>query len=311
MISDEGYITDSPRASPNGFLKVTDHMTHDFESYFAEENAKFKAKYKISKLLNNSANGVIYEGYRRMGDNSDKIGDRPGDKIVAKQVPKSKIGRMENLNGRNIPLEFYLQIIASSKSSGVVKALDIYERRTSWVLVMEKPTRSRDLFEILNEMGRMSESCVRVISKQIIETCCELAKAGVFHRDIKDENILVNASTLETKIIDFGCGEIDQSNARFTNFCGTPEFAPPEALLELGYSADSATVWTIGTLLYTMLVGDIPFESRDDILAGKFRHDISSLSTQSQKIIKSCLALNSSKRPKLGKIVDFDFFDES
>ena len=100
MISDEGYITDSPRASPNGFLKVTDHMTHDYESYFAEENANFKAKYKISKLLNNSANGVIYEGYRRMGDNSDKIGDRPGDKVVAKQVPKSKIGRMENLNGR-------------------------------------------------------------------------------------------------------------------------------------------------------------------------------------------------------------------
>ena len=311
MISDEGYITDSPRASPNGFLKVADHVTHDNESYFADENAKFKSKYKISKLLNNSANGVIYEGYRRLGDNSDRIGDRAGDKIVAKQVPKSKIGRYEAMNGRNIPLEFYLQIIASSKSSGVVKALDIYERRTSWVLVMEKPTRSRDLFEILNERGRMSESCVRMISKQIIKTCCELAATGVFHRDIKDENILVNTSTLETKIIDFGCGEIDQSQARFMKFCGTPEFAPPEALLELGYSADSATVWTIGTLLYTMLVGDIPFESRDDILTGRFRHDISSLSLQSQKIIKCCLSLNASKRPKLEKILDFDFFDEN
>ena len=311
MISDEGYITDSPRASPNGFLKVADHVTHDNESYFADENAKFKSKYKISKLLNNSANGVIYEGYRRLGDNSDRIGDRAGDKIVAKQVPKSKIGRYEAMNGRNIPLEFYLQIIASSKSSGVVKALDIYERRTSWVLVMEKPTRSRDLFEILNERGRMSESCVRMISKQIIKTCCELATTGVFHRDIKDENILVNASTLETKIIDFGCGEIDQSQARFMKFCGTPEFAPPEALLELGYSADSATVWTIGTLLYTMLVGDIPFESRDDILTGRFRHDISCLSIQSQKIIKCCLSLNASKRPKLEKILDFDFFDEN
>ena len=47
------------------------------------------------------------------------------------------------------------------------------------------------------------------------------------HRDVKDENILLNSKTMQVKLIDFGCGT-RLRDANYTEFAGTPEFYPPE-----------------------------------------------------------------------------------
>ena len=109
--------------------------------------------------------------------------------------------------------------------------------------------------------------------------------AGIFHRDIKDENILLNTNTLEPKLIDFGCAvQVDNLNQRFYSFSGTPEFAAPEVRSlcqsewhkndiygeeESHYKSGPATVWTLGILLYVLVFGDTPFDSIENARAGK------------------------------------------
>ena len=183
--------------------------------------------------------------------------------VVVKQIPKSRITQLIE----SVPPEIYYHRRASD-ISGVCALLDWYERRTSWVLVLERDQRSVDLFELSSQYGALGEDAARVILRQVLQTSLQLAKNGVFHRDLKDENIMVNTRTLETKLIDFGCATT-QHNADYTELIGTPEFFPPEYYTIKCYGAQASTTWTIGILMYVLLVGDIPFDNQHQIVSGK------------------------------------------
>ena len=59
---------------------------------------------------------------------------------------------------------------------------------------------------------------------------------GVVHRDIKDENIILDRETGDIKLIDFGCGTLLKESA-YRDFSGTPEFYPPEWFTSKYYHA--------------------------------------------------------------------------
>ena len=139
---------------------------------------------------------------------------------------------------------------------------------------MEKPSDSKDFFEVSKEFGAICESPGRLIFRQVVETCSALHHRGIFHRDIKDENILVNLKTLQTKVIDFGCATEFDADREYETFSGTPEFCAPEIFTVGKYKAEAASVWTLGTLLYVILLGDIPFQHKDDIIEGKLRDTV-------------------------------------
>lgn len=102
----------------------------------------------------------------------------------------------------------------------------------------------------------------------MVVICKELCDGGIFHRDIKDENILVNTQTLEVKVIDFGCATEFETEKTYSTASGTPEFFPPETFTKNQYRAGPATVWALGTLLYVIVMGDIPFEEPKNIISG-------------------------------------------
>lgn len=109
------------------------------------------------------------------------------------------------MNGHRVPLE--LKLLSQVQSiSGIIRLLDFYERHDSFIYVMEKPGTCKDLFDFITEKGVLEEQLARNFFRQVVETVLACHRKGVIHRDIKDENLLVDLKTLQLKLIDFGSG---------------------------------------------------------------------------------------------------------
>ena len=63
--------------------------------------------------------------------------------------------------------------------------MHVFERSTSYILTMERPDNSIDLFEFSQKYGSMPEAPAKIVFGKIVQTCKDLAAINIFHRDIK------------------------------------------------------------------------------------------------------------------------------
>lgn len=116
-----------------------------------------------------------------------------------------------------------------------------------------------ELFDLINSKGLFKEDEARDLVKQMIDTLVYLHGKGIAHRDLKFENILLKDKNYDKiKISDFGLSRIIKEGSFMQTICGTPEYIAPEVLKSKSTSGYGKAVdlWSLGVILYTMLVFD-------------------------------------------------------
>jgi len=155
-----------------------------------------------------------------------------------------------------------------------------------------------ELFNILRTRVRFDEPTARFYTACVVLGFEHMHKQDIIFRDLKPENLLLDGQGF-LKITDFGFAKVCKDRAH--TLCGTPDYLAPEMILGRGHSK-GVDWWTLGILLYEMLVSYPPFYNEDDQMATYLnivKADISypkDLSNPAVDLIASLLERNPSRR---------------
>ncbi|KAG2233171.1 hypothetical protein INT48_005009 [Thamnidium elegans] len=135
----------------------------------------------------------------------------------------------------------------------------LYEMITteSAIHIISEYCPNGDLLDALTDAGRCSEIRVHKWFRQLTDAIKYCHTRGIVHRDLKLENILLDAED-NVKICDFGFARFTQKNQYLETFC--------EVILRKKYTGPETDIWSLGVILFTLLAGEYPFDDDSEIM---------------------------------------------
>ena len=223
------------------------------ENLIIQEKGNPSKKYKPTKLLGTGSFGSVYEAKNTIFQNI----------VAMKVINKDPNNELDEQEIRN-----EIDILKKLSHPNIVKIYEFYVSNSHYYIVTEF-CRDGELFSYIK--NKYSERQLAVLFYQVFSGLWYLHDNKILHRDIKLENIMISQKEKDNetgeelfwvKIIDFGTAKIFEKNKKEKDVVGSSYYIAPE-VLQQNYN-EKCDTWSVGVILYMMLVGRAPFDGKDD-----------------------------------------------
>ena len=226
-------------------------------------------------------------------------------KVLGKEFAMKIIEKNPNCNLKEIQNE--IEILKKLDHPNILKILDFHMSSNKFFIITDY-CKEGELFHEIKKKERFSELETAFVIHQILKAIRYCHKMRVIHRDIKPENIMIinreMNGLLHIKLIDFGTAKIfSGGNNKQKGIVGTSYYIAPE-VIKNNYD-ESCDLWSIGVIMYLMLIGSPPFFGDDEesillnVTVGKYdttSENFQNLSSNAKDLIKQLLKYNPSER---------------
>ena len=228
----------------------------------ARGNETFNDVYELKEKLHKSSSAQIWACTHKESK----------ENYAVKIIPHTP-GR-KSATGKSVSdaIHHELAVLKSAKHSHIIEIIDFFEDDDSFYLVMERMDGG-DVFDRIIDMNKYTEKDARDLAKFLLEAVHLLHTKNIAHRDLKPQNILLKSKkdNADIKLADFGFACRVHTPQSLTTRCGTPTYVAPEILKNIPYD-QSADMWSVGVILYVLLVGYPPLASESqNVLFQKIR----------------------------------------
>jgi serine/threonine protein kinase len=212
------------------------------------------SKYRIEELINEGGMGAVYRGTHTLMD-----------KTVAVKVLHPALAADDKIVAR-----FSREARAASRISHphALNVTDFGESENGIVFLVMEYLRGQTLKEVIRTEGPMSLTRAVGIIRQVSGALDAAHAQGVVHRDLKSDNIMLEdvGDGDWAKVLDFGIAKIqedvgstDPALTAANMIIGTPQYMSPEQCSQASEIDARSDIYSLGVILYEMLVGHVPF----------------------------------------------------
>ncbi|KAH7098852.1 Pkinase-domain-containing protein [Auriculariales sp. MPI-PUGE-AT-0066] len=261
-----------------------------------------------NRLYSFTRMGFLGEGgFARVYEALDHRGGRHAIKVVTKASLKTKKAKTK--------LYAEIRIHRALDHPNIVNFRDCFEDNENVYMTLEL-CESGSLMDLLRRRRRFTEPEARYFMVQLIGACHYMHNNQVIHRDLKLGNLFLDRE-MNIKVGDFGLAAlIENPGERKKTICGTPNYIAPEVLFDSanGHSFEVDT-WSTGVILYTLLIGKPPFQTKDvKTIYQRIKdndYDFPSdkpVDVNAKALVSAILTPDPRQRPQLEDIVDHRWF---
>ncbi|XP_035610074.1 cGMP-dependent protein kinase 2-like isoform X2 [Oncorhynchus keta] len=143
-------------------------------------------------------------------------------------------------------------ILQQTNSHFIVRLFRTF-RDDKYVYMLLEACLGGELWSVLRDMSSFEEQTARFCIACVLEAFDYLHARGIIYRDLKPENLLLDAEGY-VKMADFGFAKRIGLGKKTWTFCGTPEYVAPEVIMNKGHDF-GADCWSLGILIFELLTG--------------------------------------------------------